>query len=129
MAFDSCSLNPSDSGNQLSVAVEAHHHDFVFAGPHHRVDKVGGGVLLEAKAFADTVAGVDQNTDAQRQVGLGREFQNVLRLFGFEISKSSRLRSVTKRPFLSDTVNSMFTRLTSNVIREAASSSIGTCFG
>ena len=33
------------------------------------------------------------------------------------ISKSSLSRSVTKRPFLSVTVNSMFTRVTSSVMR------------
>src|SRR5947209_3847602 len=43
------------------------------------------------------------------------------------ISKSSLVRSVTKRPFLSETVNNKFTRFTSSVIRLAGSEAAGFC--
>ena len=42
------------------------------------------------------------------------------------ISKSSFVRSVTKRPFLSRTVKSMSTRVTSTVMRDGSSCSTGT---
>ena len=53
-------------------------------GAHHAVDELDGGFLLEAEAVADAVAGIDQDAEAQRQVALGGELHDGLRLLVFE---------------------------------------------
>ena len=52
-------------------------------GPHHAVDETRGGLLLEPEAVANAIAGVDEDGEAQWQVGFGGELEDVLRLLVF----------------------------------------------
>ena len=47
---------------------------------HDAVDELDRGLLLETKTFADAVAGIDQDREAQWQIGFRDELQNLLRL-------------------------------------------------
>ena len=71
-------------GYQLGRSVEAHHHGLVEVGAHHAVDELAGGLLLELEAFPDAVAGVDQNAQAEGQVGLRREVGDGLPPLAFD---------------------------------------------
>ena len=85
----------------------------IFAGRITVLTKSRGGFLLELEAVANAVAGVDQNRQAQRQFGFRRELDNRLRLLRLENLEVSFFRLLTKRPFLSETVNRSCTRVTS----------------
>ena len=71
-------------GHQFGRRIETHNHGSVVLGPDGAVDERGGGFLLEMKTVANAVAGVDQDSQAQRQVGFSREFDDGLRLLAFE---------------------------------------------
>ena len=101
----------------LGGAVETHQHQLVLARTHDALYEPNRGLLLEAELIANTVAGVDQNGQTQRQIGFRGELLNDLRLFVLDDSKSFLVRSVMKRPFLSVTVNRMLTRVTSRTMR------------
>ena len=48
------------------------------------LDEFGGGFLLEVEALADAVAGIDEDGEAERQVGFGGELDDALRLLVLE---------------------------------------------
>src|ERR1017187_8214256 len=70
----------SQLGNHFRVAVEAEHHGLVEVGAHGVFEKLAGGVLLKTKAFADAVAGIDEDAEAEGQVGFGSELLDDLRM-------------------------------------------------
>ena len=70
-------------GHQLGRGVEADHHGLVLPRTQDAIDELHRSFLLELEAVANAVAGVDQDRDAQRQIGLGRELLNHLRLLVF----------------------------------------------
>src|ERR1700733_9844617 len=57
--------------HQLGRGIEAHDHGLVVLWPDSAVDEGGGRFLLEMETVANAVAGVDQDRQAQRQVGFG----------------------------------------------------------
>ena len=71
-------------GHQFSRSVEAHHHGLVVAVVDDALDERDRGLLLELEAFADAVAGIDQDAEAQGQVGFGGELRDGLGLLVFE---------------------------------------------
>ena len=66
-------------GHELGRGVEAHDHGFVLARADHAGDEVDGGLLLEAEAVADAVAGIDQDGNAERQITFRGELLDGLR--------------------------------------------------
>ena len=91
------------------------------------INKGDRGFLLKFEAVADTVAGVDQNTEAQRQIRFRVEFEEVCSFLLSMTSKWSLVRSVMNRPLRSVTVNSRFTRVTSTVMIAGSSALTGGC--
>ena len=87
-------------GNQFRGTIEADHHGFILAGPNHGVDEIGSSVLLEAEAIANAVAGIDQNADAQRQIGFSGEFHYALRFPGFQDFEFFLVQIRNKAPLL-----------------------------
>src|SRR5262249_54496023 len=69
--------------NQFGRRIKAHYHGLILPRPDDAVDELDRGFLFELEPVANAVAGIDQNGDAQRQIGLGREFLNHLWLFVF----------------------------------------------
>src|SRR5215469_13949011 len=65
----------------MTAGAETHHKGIVVAGADGMLQKPHGGFLLELKTPFDRTAGVDQQTNAQRQVCLLREINDGLRRF------------------------------------------------
>ncbi len=65
-------------GDQFGGGIEADDQGFILARAHHAVDECDGGFLLEAETLANAVAGVDQDRQAQRQIGFSGEFDDRL---------------------------------------------------
>ena len=58
--------------------IETDDERFVIAGPDRLVEKLNGRFLLELETVADRVAGIDQQSDLQRQIGLVVKAANLL---------------------------------------------------
>ena len=59
--------------HQFGGGVKADHHGLVLPWPDDAVNEFDGGFLLEFEPVANAVAGIDQDGNAERQIGLGRE--------------------------------------------------------
>ena len=70
-------------GYKLRAGIEADHHGLVLR-THHAVDEFNRRFLLEPEAIANAVAAVDQNGEAQGQVGFRGELDDLLRLLVLE---------------------------------------------
>src|SRR5262245_4314345 len=50
----------------------------------HAFDEFAGSFLFEPETVTDTVAGIDQNGEAQRKIVFGKELENILRALVFD---------------------------------------------
>ena len=82
LAPDSVSQHPdiiSEILDDLGFIVESHEKSHVFAMANDAGEEIDGGVLFELEAGADAVGGIEQETDAERHVGLTAEKKDFLR--------------------------------------------------
>ena len=98
--------------DHLGLVVHGHQEGLILVAPDDVEKKIDGRLLLELQSLANAVGGIQQQADAQRQIGLPAEEAISCGTLSSKTLKSSLLKSVTILFRLSKTLNSTSTRLT-----------------